>query len=148
MAVGSLEYLANLFRMALLDMATGTKSLSKRLASAYSNYLYKIDWDKDRQIIPLEAKNDFEELGKLLTENLLHDVEMKKLECKASGWTNRHIESMIGASYVISNYHWRKAQKIAQKIAEVHFLLSLEIRFNTAPRSKASNSTPLESEAS
>ena len=125
--IGNIKYIRNLFYFALSDMAIGSGSLSKRLASAYTNYLYKIEWHRDIELVPIRAKEDFEILGKLVMKNV--QLSRSEIETKfmLQGLSKNQISRFVNDQYVISKLHWKIAKKMAGKIQQVHFLLSLEI---------------------
>jgi hypothetical protein len=146
MSIGDIKYIHNLFSSTISDMAVGTGSISKRLASAYSNYLYKIEWEQDIALVPNQAKEDFETLAKLLTKNIKKTREQILNELLPNESKNEQITRFVGDKYVISKLHWKTAQKMATKIQSVHFWLCLQIEQNYQFRPNHSNSTPSENQ--
>jgi len=119
--------------MSLLDMAVETGSITKRLYSAYCNYLYKVQWDKDIDFIPVEDKKYFLQLKKILSIDIQKVVD-GELRVKQKEYSSLKIvvsedrlSEIINSYTVIKKLHWKKAKKAAGLIRKLHTHLGYEL---------------------
>lgn len=120
------ENLAAKLELALMHMATGTGSLSKRLSEGYYGYLVTVEWEKDRGIIPENQLSIYSELTQYLEKGLLQDIRAEKEKWKDSSYALAN----IGALNVIAKWHPKKSGKVAKLLSELYSDLNSEIQFN------------------
>jgi len=129
----SLSYLHfNIFGMALSDLATRPGSINERLASVYTSYLYKVDWNKDLEVIPLPYRRDFLLLKKIIWDDVGETVERTRLEFQKAlpsvSYSKEDLAMMCNHKLVIKSLHWKTARKAAQLISDLYFGIDLELK--------------------
>lgn len=129
----SLKYLHfNIFGLALSDLATEPGSIGERLSSVFTNYLYKLEWEKDIEFIPEDCKEDFLSLKEIVIQDvqLLASKKNQQLQREFPGYlySPEELGKTFSHKRVISMLHWRKARRAAVLISNLHFGLARALR--------------------